>query len=96
MGERVTVWVYVDANHAGNLANRRSHSGILIYVKNTLINLYGKRQNKVESSSFGLELVALQIVTEMVEVLMYKLRTFGVNLEGPAEVYCDNKSVVIN
>ena len=32
----------------------------------------------------------------MVEVLRYKLRTFDVNLEGPAEVYCDNKSVVKN
>ena len=32
----------------------------------------------------------------MVEALRYKLSTFGVNLEGPEEVYCDNKSVVIN
>ena len=30
----------------------------------------------------------------MVEALMYKLGTFGVNLEGSGEVYCDNKSVV--
>ena len=32
----------------------------------------------------------------MVESLRYKLRKFGVNLEGPEEVYCDNKSVVTN
>ena len=43
-----------------------------------------------------MEFVALRIYTEVVEALRYKLRTFGVNLEGPAEVYCDNKSVVKN
>ena len=47
MGEPVTVWVYVYTDHAGNLANRRYHSGILIYVNNALINFYSKRQNTV-------------------------------------------------
>ena len=32
----------------------------------------------------------------MVEALMYKIRKFGVNLEDPSEVYCENKSVVKN
>ena len=53
MGEPVTVYVYVYANHAGKLANRRSHSGILIYFNNTLINFYINIQNTVESSKFG-------------------------------------------
>lgn len=26
----------------------------------------------------------------------YKLRMFGVPLEGPTEVFCDNKSMVLN
>ena len=38
--------------------------------------------------------MALRISTEMVEALRYKLRTFGVNLEGPEEVYCEEKLVV--
>ena len=94
MGEHVTVWLYVDANHAGNLAIRTSHSGILIYVKKVLIKFYIKIQNKVESSIFGSEFVALRINTEMVEALRYTLRKFVVNLEGPAEVYCYKKLVV--
>ena len=80
LGEPVTICIYVDANHAGNLANRRSHSGILIYFDNLLINFYSKGQNTVESSSFDLELVALMISTDMVEALSYKLSTFGVNM----------------
>ena len=96
LGRAILVKAYVDANHAGNLANRRSHSGILIYVNNALIQFFSKRQNTVESSSFGSEFVALRIATEMIEALRYKLRCFGIPIEGPAEVYCDNKSVVTN
>ena len=57
---------------------------------------YSKRQNTVESSSFGSELVALRIATDMVEALRYKLRCFGIPIDGPATVLCDNKSVVMN
>ena len=78
------------------MANRRSHSGILIYVNNALINFYSKRHNTVESSSFGSEFVALRIVTEVVEARRYNLRTLVVNIEVPEKVYCYNKSVVKN
>ena len=40
--------------------------------------------------------MTIRIVTEMLEALRYKLRKFGVDLEGKAEVYCDKKSVVKN
>ena len=50
-GNPVLVRAWVDVNHAGNLANRRSHSGILIYVNNALVLSFSKRQNTVESSS---------------------------------------------
>jgi hypothetical protein len=96
LGNPVMVAAYVDANHAGNLANRRSHTGVLIYVNNALITWYSKRQNTVESSSFGSEFVALRIATELIESLRYKLRMFGVPIEGTTNVYCDNKSVVTN
>ena len=78
------------------MANRRSHSGILIYVNNTLINFYSKRHNTFESSSFGLEFAELIIVNDMVEAFRYKLTKFGVNLEVPKEVYYDKKSVAKN
>ena len=84
--EPVTVRVYVDFNYVGNLENRRSHSEILIYVNNILIKLYRKRYNTFESSSFGLEFVELRISTNVEEVLRYNIRTFGVNIEVPAEV----------
>ena len=87
---------YVDNNHAGNMANGRSHSGIIIYVNNAPIIWYSKCQNTVEASSFGLEFFALRIATEMVDTLRYKLRRFGVPVDGLTEVFCDNKSDVNN
>ena len=96
LGKSVLIRTYVDANHAGNLMNRRSHSGIIIYVNNAPIMWFSKRQNTVESSSFGSELVALRIATDMIEALRYKLRCMGIPIDGPAEVLCDNQSIVTN
>jgi len=51
--------------------------------------------NTVEASSFGSEYIALRICTEMVKPLRYNLRSFGVPIEGPADIMCDNRTVVI-
>ena len=49
LGKYVVIKAYVDANHAGNMANRRSHYGIIIYDNNPPIIWYIKRQNIVEA-----------------------------------------------
>jgi len=61
--------VFVDANHAGNLVTRRSHTGILIYCNQAPIMWYSKAQKTVETSTFGSEFVALRIAVELVEAL---------------------------
>ena len=66
LGKYVVIKYYVDANHAGNMASRGSHSGIIIYVNNEPIIWYSKQQNTVEDSSFGSEFVALRISTYMI------------------------------
>ena len=57
---------------------------------------FSKRQNTVETSTFGSEIVALRIAVEMIEGLRYKLRMMGVPIDGPTNVFCDNESVVKN
>jgi len=96
LGDPVQVLAFVDANHAGNMKTRRSHTGILIYINQAPIIWYSKRQNTVEASCFGSEYIALRICTVMVEEVRYKLRCFGVPVEGAADVLCDNRSVVVN
>jgi len=54
---------------------------------------YSKRQSTVETSTYGSEIIAMRTAVEMVEALRYKLRMFGIPIEGPANVYCDNEAV---
>lgn len=95
-GNPMQMTVFVDANHAGNLVTRRSHTGILIYCNQAPIIWYSKAQKTVETSTFGSEFVALRIAVELVEALRYKLRMMGVPLDGPANLFGDNNSVITN
>ena len=88
--------VFVDADHAGNKVTRRSHTGVLIFLQNALTVWYSKRQNTVESSTFGSEFVAMRIAKDMAIALRYKLRMFGIPIDGAADVFCDNQGVVKN
>ena len=56
-GKGVNISCFVDAKHAGNVITRRSHTGIIIYVQNAPIIWFPKRQNPVESSSLGVNLM---------------------------------------
>ena len=87
---------FVDANHASDKITRRSQSGIIIYCNSAPILWYSKRQNTVESSTFGSEFVALRLATELVMSLRYKLRMFGIPIDGHTDIYCDNESVYKN
>ena len=50
----------------------------------------------METSTIGSEFTALKQATELIQGLRYKLRMFGVPLEGPANMYCDNEAVFKN
>ena len=93
-GEEVDINLFVDADHAGNRVTRRSHSGIIIMLNMAPVMWFSKKQNTIETSTFGSEITALRIATELVESLVYKLRMFGVPIAGPTKVFCDNESVV--
>ena len=95
-GKPVQINCFVDADHAGDMVSRRSHTGILIYVNRAPVIWFSKRQNTVEMSTFGSEFIAMKIAMEMIEGLRYKLRMFGVPLDGPANVFGDNQSVISN
>ena len=49
--------------------NMRLNYGVIIYVNNSPIIWYSKRQNRVEYSSFGSDFVTLRITTEMMKSL---------------------------
>ena len=85
LGNAVDIVCFVNScDHAGNMVTRRSHPGILIFLQNALIVWHSKKQNTIESSSFGSEFVALRVAHNMIVALRYKLRMFGVPLKGHA------------
>ena len=76
----------MDSNRAGNIANRRSHYAIIIYINNEPIIWYSKHQNITDASSFGSEFVVPSIKKYIIDVLWYKLSCFGVPVDGVADI----------
>ena len=95
-GNGVVTSAFVDADHAGCKATRRSHTGVFVYVNKAPIMWYSKRQNTVETSTFGSEFCAMKTAIDIIEGVRYKLRMMGIPLNGPTSVFCDNQSVVKN
>jgi hypothetical protein len=95
-GKAVRLTIYVDADHAHDIVTRRSITGIIVLANNTPVRWVSKRQKTVESSTYGSELVAARIATELILELRYMLRMIGVPLDGPAMMLGDNMSVVLN
>ena len=68
-GNAVRVSCFIDAYNAGNAVTRRLHTGTLVFVDNSLISWFLKRQNTLECSTFGSEFVALRIAVEQLDAL---------------------------
>jgi hypothetical protein len=95
-GVSVVTSCFVDSDHAGCRLTLQSHTGILIFVNNASILWHSKRQNTVESSTFGSEFVELRMAVDMIEGLWYKLRMMGIPLDGSTLVFCDKEGMVKN
>jgi len=95
LGLGVELTMFVDASHATNLVTRQS-TGVLIYVNKAPIIWFSKKQNSIETSSFGSECMALKTGVELLEGLIYKLKMMGVPIEGYCHTCVDNMSVFNN
>jgi hypothetical protein len=83
-GPRVRMTVYVDADHAHDLVTRRSITVIFVILNNTPIRWISKRQNIVDTSTYGSELVVSRVATELILEIRHMIRSLGVALDGPA------------
>ena len=96
LGHSVIMSCFVDADHAGNKVTRRSHTGIVILLNNAPITVFSKQQNTCESSTYGSELVAMRVARDQISALQIKLKCFGIPIDGPTNMFCDNNVVVKN
>eukprot|EP00977_Amphora_coffeiformis_P003124 scaffold582_cov147-Amphora_coffeaeformis.AAC.1 len=91
-GRMVCTTSFVDANLMHDVITGRSCTGILEFLNQTPIDWFSKRQNQVETATYGSEFMAARQATERIIDLRYTLRLFGVPLDGPAWLFGDNKS----
>ena len=96
-GNSVSLTCFVDSDHAGDRMTRRSRTGIIIFVNRAPVMWFSKRQNTVETSTYGAEFVAMKQALEMIKSLKYKLQMFGIPIvENGVKVLGDNRSVILN
>ena len=96
LGNGFKIHRFVDAEHAGESLTRRLKTGFIFMLKNAHIYWYSKRQTKVETSTFGSEFMAMDQAAEYLRGLRYKLRMFGITVNGPDFIYGDNQLVLVN
>ena len=86
--------VYSDADWAGDPDDRRSTSGMLIYLGSNPITWSAKKQPTVSRSSIELEYRALATASAEVCWIHTLLKDLGIYLSQPPILWCDNVSAL--
>ena len=76
-GQGFIVSAYVNSDHAGDTVTRRSRTGFFIYCNTFLVYWMSKKQEYIETSSFGSEFLAMKDWTEYNQGLKFKLHIRG-------------------
>jgi hypothetical protein len=93
-GKLVRMTTFEDANLYHDYTTGRAAMGVLHLVNGTPVEWFCKRQNTVETATYGSEFVSAKAATEQVMDMRYTLRMLGVPLDGPAWLWGDNASVI--
>jgi hypothetical protein len=94
LGKEVVTITYEDANLYHDMITGRAVTGILHMLNGTPVDWFSKRQDTVETATYGSEFVAARIATEQILDLRTTLRYLGVPIKGKAYMYGDNQSVI--
>jgi hypothetical protein len=86
-GNMMSTHCFVNASHGSDCATRQSQTGILIFCNKAPILWHSKRQNTVEASTFRSKFQAMKNAVILIESLRYKLRMFGVPLDGSTNIF---------
>ena len=68
-GKSVLTHCFVESNHAGHKTTRRSTTGIIVFCNRSPIIWHSKRQNGIETSTFGSEFAAMKNPVELIAAL---------------------------
>jgi Reverse transcriptase (RNA-dependent DNA polymerase) len=95
-GKPVKICIFVDADHGHNRKDRRSVTGIIILLNSIPYKWKSHRQTSADAATFGAELTAGRVAIEEAIATIHMLRSIGVPVDGPAEIYIDNSAVISN
>lgn len=93
-GKLVKTTMFYDANLLFDFVTGRSETGIIHLLNKTPIDWFCKKQNTVETSTFGSEFNAARIAVEQILEIRTTLRYLGIPIEGPSVMFGDNQPVV--
>jgi hypothetical protein len=94
LGKIVRITEFVDANLYFDLVTGRACTGILIFLNNTPMDWYCKKQSTVACATFGSEFVATKTATEKAYDIRYALRMMGIPVEYETYMFGDNLAVI--
>ena len=93
-GKLMRTTTYADANLMHDLVTGRSMSGILHFINQTPIQWFAKKQNTVETATYGSEFMVARQAVEQIMDLRYTLRMMGIPIDGKSWLFGDNQSVI--
>jgi hypothetical protein len=94
LGKPVVLTTYFDANLYHDMITGRSMTGILHFVNGTPFDWHAKKQNTVETATYGSEYVAGRTAVEQVMEIRNYFRYLGVPVLGKTRVFGDNESMI--
>ena len=89
-----TLSAYSDADWVGDPMDRKSISSILVFLGNSPITWFAKKQSTVSHSSTEAEYRAIASCAAELCWIRMLLRDFGVFLSDPPVLWCDNVSAL--
>lgn len=92
--EDMTLKCYVDADWAGDVADRKSISGYLFKIGSSCVAWFCRKQTSVALSSTEAEFVAASMATQEAVWMRQLLQDLGFPQDGPTSLMEDNQSCI--
>ena len=94
LGKYVTLTDYFDANLYHDMVTGRSVTGILHLVNKSPMDWFSKKQETVETATYGAEFIAARTCVDQAIDFRNTLRYMGVPVRERSYMFGDNKSVI--